>query len=156
MQLATASAQWTALQPSTIAGDFDFPMQAPFMAGERGRSSPSAGAPVEVAMASLNVLTMRQVGAYVSFAKQMHQFGLTVVGVQEARPPAQGVHVISSDEYKYLVLSGSATPRGTHGCQLWIDMKANWLQGNLQHSISRDQTCILQYSPRHPFVRIRT
>ena len=156
MQQPPPCSQWMALQPSAIACDFDFPMQAPCIVDATTSQSQPTWTAATVAIGSFNVLTMRQVGAYVLFAKQMSLHGLAMVGVQEARSQAAGAQVIASDTYQFLVLSGAATSRGTHGCQLWIDMRANWGLGSTQRRIGRQHASILQYSPRHLLVKVRT
>ena len=81
---------------------------------------------------------------------------LAIVGVQEARPLAPGAQILEGEDYRYLVLSGTATSRGTHGCQLWIDLRHEWFQDERKECIGPDDATILEYSPRHLRARVRT
>ena len=118
--------------------------------------SPPAWKPETLHIATFNTLTMRRRGAYMACARQLQEQGIALLGLQEARPLANGTQTISCGAARYLVLSSAATSTGTHGCQLWVCLCSPWAGGELKHRISPSCVCILGSSPRFLLVRIKS
>ena len=108
-----------------------------------------------VNVATYNVFSLRRLGAWHVMGKELHRRNISIAGIQEARPYATGISVISGFRYDYFVASSQAAKKAALGCQIWIAKKQIWDSGP-HVTIERNMIAILEADPRFLIVRLRT